>query len=174
MSNYVASGTVGIIKENTGGFYATAVDGVWYGVGKGHPPFVEGDYIEFNFSENGNYKNMDVRSVVKKEASVTQAVPVKTVTKSMSKTVGMSRDDYWADKALKDIDKDRRIQLMSSRNAAINTVELLLNSNALKVPEAIGKRYDVILAAIGEITNHYESNLLDNNKTNEEIDGEFN
>ena len=66
------------------------------------------------------------------------------------------REQYWEDKAVKDIQIQRTIQFQASRNAAINTLGVLLEHKLVSVPQAKAKQYDAVMALLDVITQAYE------------------
>jgi len=147
-----AKGTVEKVFRNKAGYYNANVDGEWYGTGAKNPPsFDEGDYIEFTFTRNGKFMNMDPSSVQKKEASVSSGAKVSSFAK---KSAG-GKDDYWAKKEERDANVQASINWQSSRNAAIAAVGAMIQNDVVSMPSAKAKRYDVFMALVDEVTTRY-------------------
>lgn len=147
-------GTVASILTSNGKngttFYRFTVDGDQrqFGLGAKQPQFTRGQMVSFvtNKTERGFW---EVEGNVE---TLAQSSP--TILNTTTPSRNTSKDDYWTAKEARDIEKDKIIQLQSCRNSAIETVKLLLDKEAIKVPAA-NKRYDFILSLIDEVTQHY-------------------
>jgi len=131
--------------------YSFKVDEDWYGCGSDDPKVSKGDLIEFDFTENGRWKNVDVKSI-----SVLRHGTEVIKTSSRKMAIGGARDDYWNRKEERDIITQSVIQLQSSRNSAIALADLILKNNAVKLPEAQAKRMDVVVALVSDLTSKFE------------------
>lgn len=149
-------GTVASILTSNGKngttFYRFTVDGDQrqFGLGAKQPQFTRGQMVSF-------ITNKTERGFWEVEGNVETLSQTQTTTFSVAPTTNSStysKDDYWKAKEERDIEKDKVIQLQSCRNSAIETVKLLLDKEAIKVPAA-NKRYDFILSLIDEVTQHY-------------------
>jgi hypothetical protein len=134
-------------------------DEAWYSCGLTDPRIKKGDQIEFDFEQNGNWNNVNVDSV-----KILRAGPEIVEAKAGFRSTGgykaksdPAKDTYWKDRELRDVSTQARIQLQASRNAAIEVAELMLTAGAIKLPDAIAKRHDVIAALIGEWTERFQN-----------------
>ena len=133
-----AQGTVEKIVQkptrNGGTAYSFVIDGTWYGHGFDAPKFGEGDTISFDYQQNGNFKNVNAKSVQKVQAPAAQepaqgAAPAR---------------NYGSNQVA--------IQYQASRNAAIEAVGLALQADALPLPAKKGDKFDALLALISDVT----------------------
>lgn len=131
------------------------INGEWYSAGFKRPDVAENDYIQFTWTANGNYKNIDVASILKVANDTSQRSP------SVPTGVTMSKDDYWGRKEERDLETQQRIQLQSARNSAIAAVKLLLDVGAVKIPAAQNKKYDAVLALVDEVTAKYYNDTVE-------------
>lgn len=138
----------------------TANDDNWYGFGLTNPKFEVGDKVQFDAEQRDKWWNGSNPRVLSKgeTKTVVGSTPVKTHIDP--------KERYWANREANDLEKDKRIQFMSSRNAAISVVDVLLREKALKLPTKQASQYDTVLAAIDEITNRFERQAV---KTNTDL-----
>lgn len=148
-----AQGIVEKIHTNKAGFYNCVIDGSWYGCGKDRPSFSEGDYINFTFTRRGNFMNMDMNSVQKKEGSVQQSPSIANAAKSAG-GAGSSKE-YWENKEARDANVQAAIHWQSSRSNAIAAVQAMVQAEVVKMPSAQGKKYDVFMSLVDEVTERY-------------------
>lgn len=151
-------GTVKAISQkefNGKTMYSFKVDEDWFGCGPDNPKLDKGDLIEFDYTENGRWKNVAVKtiSVLRKGSEVFKASTRKV-------SVGGARDEYWVKKEERDVVTQKVIQLQSSRNSAIALADVLLKNNAIKLPEAQAKRMDVVVALVKDLTALFEAESL--------------
>lgn len=116
--------------------YSLKVNGEWYGHGFTKPGCAEGDNVTFNWQQKGNFKNVDENSlkVVAVEAAQAGAPP--------------ANGGYNNNKQL-------AIQYQSSRNSALQLIEMALQHDALPLPAKKGERLDAIAAAVDAWTAEY-------------------
>lgn len=149
-----AQGVVEKMVTNRAGYYNCVIDGNWYGCGKSRPSFSEGDWILFTFTRRGNFMNMDMNSVQKKESNVQHGPSVANVAKSAGGPAQSSKE-YWENKEARDANVNASIVWQSSRSAAIAAAQAMVESEAVKLPSAQAKKYDVFMSLIDEITERY-------------------
>lgn len=137
MSNKV-SGIVAVIKKHPSGFYSVSVADQWFGAGKYAPKFGEGDVVEFTFTENGDFKNLDFKSVKIIEESKGEA-PKKT---TEAKATDWDR-------------KDQRITWAACRNSSIAFTDMLVNHGAVKLPATVGKKEEVLFEIVAKYTKEF-------------------
>ena len=129
------------IVSNKGKATNIQVDGTdWYGCGFVTPdklPFKKGDVISFSYEENGQYKNVVLKSVEVERAVMSSAPPG-----GARKVEGMGKDQYWEQKSEADAENQKRICLQSCRNSAIEVTKMLKDLDALplgsKKPDIAG------------------------------------
>lgn len=116
----------------------------WYGCGFTTPDklkFKQGDTISFSFTENGNFKNVDMKTV---EVEAGAAIKAPAAQSS-------SRTD-WAAKDKADAERQRSISIQACRNSAIEATKILKELDALplgsKKPDIAGN----LLAFIDDLT----------------------
>jgi hypothetical protein len=98
----------------------------WYGCGFVTPDklkFTKGDKISFTYTENGQYKNVDLRSV---EVQKGTAAPT-----ASSAGPNHSNSTNWDLKNAQDAERQRAISVQSCRNSAIEVVKILKELDAL-------------------------------------------
>lgn len=143
------TGVVKKIDSRSGAFgtmYNAQVDGTWYGLGSKAPSFKEGDTIAFDFTQKGNFKNIDPKTV--------DVVPVASASgKTSSATASGSKDDYWAAKEQRDVGVQRAIQLQASRNSAIALVAPLAAAGLITLPAK--DKFSAVKALVQELTDEY-------------------
>lgn len=125
MTIKAVSGTVEALYENTANTrngpattYALKVDGQRYSAGFKPLGCNEGDVVEFNIKQRGDFWNLD--GAVKVVGSA-PAAPAQPHTAAAPK------------KAVNWEEKDRRITFLSCRNTAIALVKMMIDVNALDV-----------------------------------------
>jgi len=143
-----SQGVVEVVRTNSAGYYSLKVGNDWYGGGKTHPGVDKGDYIEFSFSRRGKYMNIDPGSIQKKASTVEQAPSVAAA----AGRGGVTRDDYWADKAKKDEHTQAAINWQSARNSAIAAVSSMVEHGAVTLPAAKAKKFDVFMSLVDDVT----------------------
>lgn len=124
-----ASGIVEVIKANNtkaGITYSFAIGDQWYGTYKTQPTFVEGDYVEFDYSVKGNFQNADT----------------KTIKVTKGEQAAQASDGAAAPaKAFKGAsNKDAAIQWQSARNAALALAAIAAELGVLDVGAANAKK----------------------------------
>ena len=119
-----------------------------------------GDSIEFDTEVVGrNTKASKVRPYV--AGPVSAGTPAAVVANNARGAT--SQQEYWAAREARDVETQKRIELQSCRNSALELVKLLLAETvgAVKLP---GKQADKALA-VEELVAHYTKVFLDENKT---------
>jgi hypothetical protein len=160
-------------------YYSIKLNDIYYSVGSKQPPEA-GTLVEFEAEKNDKgYWNVTKAglTVVKAEAP-SQSVATRAV--AAAAVSPMSKDDYWRRKEERDlakedewIAKDKRIELQSCRNSAIELVKLLITPiQTAEGPVAIvklpgkAKQVEFVEKLVDEYTSKFVS---ENNKKNEEI-----
>ncbi len=122
--NIKASGIVGEIKARetrVGQMYDVVVNGISYGNGKYAPRGVQaGDFVTFEYSENGQYKNIVPRSLRKDDAPAPAAV---NAAKAETRTVVAQADK-----------RQETISKQANLNTAVSIIQLQLAHGGLKFP----------------------------------------
>lgn len=114
----------------------------YFRLGTTPPKFEKGAYVEFQGQADakGNVK-VALDSIVIKDSSVAkeqgglkgfrsavQSSPSQSSNKEMTST------DFWGDKAIRDIETQKRIEIQSCRNSALQFITILLAQEALSIP----------------------------------------
>ena len=99
----------------------------------------EGDFVKVKYVVKGDYKNIDKLKVVDK---ATTSGASSTTKSSSSKAVDWEK-------------KDLRAQRGFARSQAIAAVEILVLSEAIKLPAKQSAKYDALLAIIDELAEKY-------------------
>lgn len=112
-------------------------------------PFKEGTYVMFNADARNNV-DLESLTVVQDKAP-----PAKKFGGTGSSGKGMSKDDFWSQKAERDIKTQRVIQYQSARNAAIATLDIAAKAEALKLPAKQADKLGALLEAVEELSIRY-------------------
>lgn len=108
-------------ETKVGTMYDLVVNGISYGAGKYAPRDIkDGDFVTFEYSENGNYKNVVPRSIRKDSAPAPAAV---SAAKAETRTVVAQTDK-----------RQETISKQANLNTAIALVGLQLANGGLKFP----------------------------------------
>lgn len=110
-------------ETKVGTMYDLVVNGISYGAGKYPPRDVkDGDFVTFEFTENGNYKNLVPRSLRKDDAPAPAAV---SAAKAETRTVVAQTDK-----------RQETISKQANLNTAVSIIGLQLANGGLKFPAA--------------------------------------
>lgn len=123
------------------------VDKVWYGAGfmqLSELPFNKGDKISFEFTENGQWKNADMKSV-----KVLGSSPAPSAASAPAE----SRD--WGAKNKLDAERQAAISVQSCRNSAIEVAKMLRELDALPVGSKKADVADNLVAFVDDLTDKY-------------------
>lgn len=115
---------------------------VWYGHGFAPPKFQEGDTVSFEWTQNGNFKNVLPRTV-----RVVAGEPASSPAPQQSQSAPPARGGFG--------NNQLAIQYQASRNSAIAVVEAAIRSDSLPLPAKKGDRYDALLALVDDLTNQF-------------------
>lgn len=129
------------------------MDDQWYGFGMKKPPFDEGDVITFEYTKNGQYLNADITTV-----EIVSEGATKPAARAQSTSSGgnLTRDEYWANKEKNDVFTQREIRWAGARNAAIETVKLLMENDGLALSKVKpADKEQVIAQLIDTYTEQY-------------------
>ena len=131
-------GIVEVVNERNG-MWSFKVGEDWYGAGKYPPKFDKGDEIEFQFTKNGKWNNLEFNTVTVLEKAPTQSAPA-----SSGSSSGGTNWDL----------KDKRITYLACRKDALAMADILVKTDAMVLPPASKKadRYQVILDLVDELT----------------------
>lgn len=131
-------GTVSEVKEfktARGTMYSITVNGNFYGTGSVNPKCGKGDTVAFTFTENGKYKNIDMKTF-----SIEAGAPP-----SGGLTGGSTGGSYG--------DRQEIISRQSALNSSIAFVNLLIAADALPGTTKTSKaddKYGIIEALVNE------------------------
>lgn len=147
----VANGVVQYVSEKPGPRGPATnikVNEVWYGCGfvaANSLPFKKGDLVSFSYSERGQFKNIDMKTV--------QVTPAATPAAAAASGGGGKRD--WDEKNRLDEERQRAISYQSCRNSAIEVTKLLIQLEALTLPKAKADVEGALVGYIDDLTNKY-------------------
>ena len=128
--------------------WSIKVNDTWYGAGYNQPKVNEGENVEFETTQRGQYWNVDG--------------PINVLAaSSASPATGGAKADGWAAKQAADEARQKIIQIQSSRNSAIEVVKIIVQAGALKLPTKQADQVDVILALVDELTDKYNKDTSD-------------
>jgi len=151
--------------------------GDWFGYGFEQPNFGEGSEVSFDVDWNGQYGNVRKGSlqVIGGQQQQPQGGqggggyqgggqrPAGGGGRGQGNRGGYQnnkksggKDNYWEEKAKRDLVVQRQIQHQASRNAAIAVVGTALANDALSLPAKKGDKLDAILAVVDEVTDRYD------------------
>ncbi len=115
---------------------------VWYGHGFAPPKFNEGDTITFEWTQNGNFKNVEPRTVRVIPAETGGAAPAPT-----PQTNSGGGRNFGSNQLA--------IQYQASRNSAIAVIDMALKTDSVPLPTKKSDRYDAILALVDDLTTQF-------------------
>jgi|SRR6185437_15113373 len=134
---------------------------LWFRCGTAEPAISKDDLIEFEYEEKDGFANVDLASIRSIDLSTSSDVPEVRTAEYRVNSGGLSKDDYWKNKELRDLAKDDyykandlRIQYQSARNAAITVVDVLLREKLLKLAKD-GDNVAVVIGKIDDLTNDF-------------------
>lgn len=174
----------GVVKRimSRGKAYNLQMDsGDYFGFGFDAPNFGEGAEIGFDVQYNGNFANVVKGSVEVYNAGSPQQQQQGGYQQGRQGGGGYQgggrsgggnrgggqgggyknkasggKDNYWEEKAKRDVVVQRQIQHQASRNAAIALVTGALTNGAVSLPTKKGDQLDAIIALVDEITERYD------------------
>jgi hypothetical protein len=146
--------------------YDLVVDGMKFGHGPAKVSGVsKGDRIQFEVEERGPYKNVRVGTLKKWEG---KGEPEPNVMRVVQTASPVSRDDYWKQKEVRDIErekrydkreeeKQRRITFEAARKQAMEYVSLLAQTESLwlKKVDKPADRQSYIEALVNDLTRKF-------------------
>ena len=146
---------------NTAWSFTLRGDRAFYRLGSKKPHFSEGDSIQFDVEMKG--ANAYARNATPwTGGEVSQAQPAAAVAAASPRTA----DDFWRRKEQRDVETQKRIELQSCRNSALELVKLLVSTEALKLP---AKQADKV-PVVEELVKHYTKYFIDENAGKEAIE----
>lgn len=113
-------------------------DDNWYGHGFAPPKFKENDKVTFSYEVNGNFKNVDPRTVKVEQAPAQESY--KQGGDSRPQKAGGYQNNQVA------------IQYQASRNSAIAVVQMALEAGSLPLPTKKADQFDAILSIVDDLT----------------------
>ena len=138
------SGVVEKINKNKGGFYGILIADTWFGGGKDTPNYNEGDTVQFDWTPNGKFKNIQ-GNVEVVEAGTGTSTPAKA-------SGGSGKATNW------DL-KDKRITHLACRKDAIALFGIFVEKDAITLPTKKADRVDIILESVAKLTNELYSEV---------------
>ena len=145
-------GIVEKINCNANGYYGVKIGDTWYGAGKYEPKFNEGYEVQFGYTMNGKYANMDFKSVEIINAgtagnSSTDGGPPSSSASSSGSSSGAAKGGVNWDL------KDKRITYLASRKDALSLVAVLTANEAITLPAKKADKYGALCSLVNDITN---------------------
>lgn len=120
--------TIDTVPTKTGKtMYNVRVNGVKYGAGMYPPKFKQGDFISFTSSMNGNFNNMETRTVTVKQPPAGMSPPQATsagYNGALGQNPPRANSQGWDD-------RQDAITKQSSRNSALAMVKLLFDAGGI-------------------------------------------
>lgn len=121
----------------------------YFRTGQNEPEFEEGDGVKFTFNTQGNKVDFKSIEVIDVEEAARAPKPTRTKSsagRSTRTAGGNSREDYWANKAKREVEViEPRITYAASAHDATAVVVAALQSDALSFGStAKGKKLDMI------------------------------
>ena len=145
----------GIIEYINGpektGFYSVKMAGNYYGAGKYAPKFNEGDEVEFGYTENGKYKNMDfktVKVIEKGSGEVKKSQSGNTTQRPQTNSTNWD-------------EKDKRITFLACRKDAIEIMKMALDRDALTLPTKKADRMETLVELVDTLANDLYGGVYD-------------
>lgn len=150
--------------------YDIVVDGMKFGHGPAKINGVsKGDRVQFEVEERGQFKNVKPGTLKKWEGKgESEPLIGKLQTQPTNITQGVSRDDYWKQKEVRDIErekrydkredeKQRRITFEAARKQAMEYVSLLAQTECLwlKKIDKPADRQEYVEALVNDLTRKF-------------------
>ena len=155
----IAKGTIEVVYKNEHGFVSVKLnDEKWYSLGKSFGAFSKDDKgrtVEFNFTEETSKKgfknNVVDHSTVQFDKAGTntqqntpqtpQDRPTAEIVRLATPSAGLTKDQYWANKEARDIDRGKVIGFNEAYNTAVALVSAAVTNGSLKLAAEDNKRY---------------------------------
>lgn len=143
MSDNVSTmrGIVEVVNENNGR-WSFKVGEEWIGAGKYRPKIDKGDEIEFGYTKNGKWNNLEFNTIKVLDKAPKQEA---TTSGTGSSSGGGVNWDL----------KDKRITYLACRKDALAMADIMVRTDAITLPPASKKadRYEVVINLVDELTN---------------------
>ena len=137
-----------------GKMYSCNIDGDFLGTGpvniEQQYGISEGDVIEFETEQRGKFTNIKPDTIKK----VASAQPFSAKSGGI-----MNKFQYWENKAEEDKTRQVAIEHQSSRNAAIDTVGIMLDNDLVSKPTKKADQYAFVMELIDKITVKYNTDV---------------
>lgn len=129
-------------------FNLVDIDG-FFRCGTRDPNVNKGDAIEFTFEVDPKWGNQVDTKTVKVVDSAPEVAPAPLVQPASKVAVG--RDDYWANKELADVSRQKIISLQAATNTATSIVTAALAADVLPLPTKKAEKFDALVFMIHEL-----------------------
>lgn len=150
--------------DSTAWSFTLRGDRTFYRLGNKKPAFSEGDSVQFEVEMKG--QNAYARGVSQwADSDPVRGASASSVARTSS-DVPRTADEFWRRKEQRDIETQKRIELQSCRNSAIELVKLLASAEAVKLP---AKQADKV-PVVEELVQHYTQFFLDRNAGKETVE----
>jgi len=150
------------VLERNGYWNVLSDDDVWYGLGKKEPNFDKGATIQFEYSENGKYKNVEGR------VNVISNAEAPTRRKATASDI-MTKDDYWRRKEENDIFTQREIRWQASRNAALEFMKMAFSVDALPLSKKGADKEELLNEYLNTYTQQFYTDTFAIRERSEEL-----
>ncbi len=130
-------------------------DGAWYSTGVKKPP-EKGSYIEFEAAPNdkGYLQASDIVILPSNEQAVSTG-PRQAAKAVAAASKTNNKDEYWEQKAERDVEVQKRIEIQSCRNSALQFISILLTAGAIPVPKAKADQEEFFVTLLDRYTKQF-------------------
>ena len=152
-------------------------DRAYYRTGTRDMGLQNGEYITFTYEQKGRNNNVDFNSLQRGQAPAgnapaTGASPQRAPAPARGASAGNSRDQYWADKEKRDLEKDERYQTVdvprmsfsAAQERAVHLVASALDNDALSLGQKKGDKLDLLLDYVDQVTNKFFLESMDSHE----------
>lgn len=132
-------------EKNGVTYWRIKVDNVRYGTGSKQPKCKQGDYIQFEATQNGQYWNADFKTIAKADPPASQQAATNAALAPSTKP--------W----VPDAQRQDTISYQAARKDALEVVALLVSAGALEfgAKAKANDKYEIINAAVDRFTTRY-------------------
>jgi hypothetical protein len=137
--------------------------GRWFRTGRKAIGYQEGQSIKFMCNHKGVVDDASVEMVTPEQVAEAPKVEPRSASNG-SFPRGGARDQYWVDKAEKDVTVGKDIAYQASRNAAIAITRVLYEAEAINYGKSktAGAKQDSILSLVDELTERFLGEIPSN------------
>ena len=126
-----------------------------YGLGAFRIKAKPGDSIKFESTVNAKgYPEINTKTLEVTENKEATHVGV-TAQSAVRGSNGLSKDDYWGRKELRDLRQDELREIGATRNTAVEWIKFLMEKEALKLPVKVADREASLNALLDDYVNKF-------------------